>query len=92
MKEGRQAKYAEFGGQAMTLHGHIENGRVIFNEAVDLPNGTEVTVSVLTKGTDSEEDVPTLYEQLKPFIGTIEGLPPDASTNVDHDLYGHPKK
>lgn len=76
----------------MTYHGHIENGQVIFNEAINLPNGAEVAVSIIAKGTDGEEDVPTLYEQLKPFIGKIEGLPPDASQNIDHYLYGHPKK
>ena len=76
----------------MTYHGHIENGQVIFNEEVNLPNGTEVTVFVRAKGKDGEEEVPTLYEQLEPFIGKIDGLPPDASQNIDHYLYGHPKK
>ncbi|MGO9115925.1 MAG: hypothetical protein ACLP9L_42505 [Thermoguttaceae bacterium] len=34
----------------------------------------------------------SLYEQLKPIIGAAKDLPPDASVNVDHYLYGHPKK
>ena len=77
----------------MTFNGHIENGLVVFDGPLNLPDGTEVTVIVSAgKVTDGEEDVPTIYEQLKPFIGKIEGLPEDASTNVDHYLYGHPKK
>ena len=35
---------------------------------------------------------PTLYERLKPFIGKAKGLPPDASINHDHYLYGLPKR
>ncbi len=35
---------------------------------------------------------PTLAERLKDFIGAVDDLPEDASVNVDHYLYGHPKK
>jgi hypothetical protein len=34
----------------------------------------------------------SLYDRLKPLIGAAKDLPPDASINVDHYLYGHPKK
>jgi hypothetical protein len=76
----------------MTYQGHIENGSIVFNEALNLPEGTEVTVSIVPKKSNQEGDVPSIYEQLKPFFGKIEGLPPDASQNIDHYLYGHPKK
>jgi hypothetical protein len=33
-----------------------------------------------------------LHNDLLPFVGIIEGTPPDASENLDHYLYGHPKK
>lgn len=33
-----------------------------------------------------------LAETLARFIGCLDGLPEDASVNVDHYLYGHPKK
>jgi hypothetical protein len=32
----------------MSLHGHIENGVVVFSEPVYLPNGTPVRVETLT--------------------------------------------
>jgi hypothetical protein len=77
----------------MTYHGHIEDGKVVFDAAPGLPDGTPVVVMIVQppKATNDRE-IPTLYERLKPFIGTIDGLPPDASQNIDHYLYGHPKK
>jgi hypothetical protein len=77
----------------MTYSGHIENGRVVFDAVPGLPDGTQVTVIVGSQQPAvDDEDVPTIYEQLAPFIGKIDGLPEDASINVDHYLYGHPKK
>ena len=77
----------------MTYHGHIENGQVVFDAAPGLPDGTPVIVSVAQTAAETKErEIPTLYERMKPFIGKIEGLPPDASQNIDHYLYGHPKK
>jgi hypothetical protein len=77
----------------MTYHGHIEGGQVVYDAAPGLPDGTPVVVTVVKETTAGEDrKIPTLYERLKPFIGTVEGLPPDASQNIDHYLYGHPKK
>lgn len=39
-----------------------------------------------------EDDGPTLLESLKPFIGVIKDMPPDMSENLDHYLYGTPKR
>ncbi len=33
-----------------------------------------------------------MFEELKPFLGMTSDLPADASTNVDHYLYGAPKR
>ena len=77
----------------MTYSGHIENGRVVFDGAPGLPDGTPVVVSVVAKDAQPEaREIPTLYERMKPFIGKIDGLPEDASQNIDHYLYGRPKK
>ena len=77
----------------MTYHGHIENGRVVFDGGIELPNGTPVVVTVSQLPPKVEDrEIPTLYERLKPFIGSIDGLPADLSENIDHYLYGHPKK
>ena len=34
----------------------------------------------------------SVWEVLREFAGTAEGLPPDFATNHDHYLYGVPKK
>jgi hypothetical protein len=79
---------------AMTYSGHIENGQVVFDAAPGLPEGTPVVVSVVPTAAEPtpEREIPTLYERMKPIIGIADGLPPDASQNIDHYLYGHPKK
>ena len=75
----------------MTYRGRIKNGAVLLDEPVELPEGAEVEVTL--PGTSVGVDpIPTLYERLKSVIGKAEGLPPDASANVDHYLYGHPKE
>lgn len=78
---------------AITLHGHIENGRVVLDAIPTVPDGTRVEVIVIPTPTEAtDRKVPTLFERMKPFIGCIDDLPPDASQNIDHYLYGHPKK
>ena len=72
----------------MPYRGHIENGTVVLDEAVDAPEGTEVSVSVETAQAPTE----TLYDRLKPFIGKARGLPPDLAQNHDYYLHGRPKK
>ena len=78
---------------SMTYQGHIENGKVVFDAAPALADGTPVVVTVVEKPAEAtEREIPTLYERMQPFIGAIDGLPPDASQNIDQYLYGHPKK
>jgi hypothetical protein len=79
----------------MTYRGHVSNGVVVLDDAVTLPEGLNVKVEPLeTPETPlaADDDIPTLYERLKPFIGKAEGLPADASVNHDHYLYGTPKR
>lgn len=79
----------------MTLHGHIQNGMIILDDHVPLPDGAPVEVRVLAprlsenSATDVESG-PTLAERLKDFIGILDNLPEDAAKNHDHYLYGAP--
>jgi predicted DNA-binding antitoxin AbrB/MazE fold protein len=63
-----------------------------------LPEGTRVQIRVeeqaIAKASSEpvEEELPTLLERLKDFVGTVHDLPPDASVNLDHYLYGTPKR
>ena len=77
----------------MTLQCHTENGHIILDESVDLPDGTKVRVEVLPDETEKNaQSIPTLLERMKPFVGILDGLPEDAALNHDHYLYGTPKK
>lgn len=73
----------------MNYRGHVKGGVVVFDEPVELPEGLEVRVEVMPTGTEQQ---PTLYDRLQPVIGIAEGVPEDAALNVDHYLYGHPKR
>jgi hypothetical protein len=75
---------------AMPYRGHIENGTVVLDEQVSIPEGTLVSVDVLAEA--AEPPGKTLYERLEPFFGKAEGLPPDLAENHDHYLHGRPKK
>lgn len=78
----------------MVVRGHISRGAVILDKPVAVPDGTPVEVTVLGAAVidPSEDDVPTLYERMKSFLGTAESLPEDAASQVDHYLYGLPKR
>ena len=70
----------------MTYRGHIENGSVVFDETVVLPEGTEVRVEPVA-GLKK-----TLAEQFKDVIGCISDLPVDMAQNHDHYIHGTPKR
>jgi hypothetical protein len=78
----------------MTLEGHIEDGHVVFDTPVILPDGTKVTVSVQSdrNQTNAEDELPSLYERLKSVAGKAKGLPADLAINHDHYLHGQPKR
>ena len=78
----------------MVVTGHIRNGRVELDDDVNVPEGTRVEVTIPMPTSTQEaigEEIPSLLQRLKPIVGIAKGLPSDASDNVDHYLYGHPK-
>lgn len=78
----------------MQYQGRVQDGVVVLSNGIALPEGTEVSVVPVTEpaSENATQECSSLYERLKPLIGTAEGLPADASKNVDHYLYGHPKQ
>lgn len=73
----------------MTYSGHIENGVVVFDEAVSLPEGTRVEVTPQASGPDPGASPKRLID----LAGIIEsGLPTDLAENLDHYLHGQPKR
>jgi hypothetical protein len=78
------------GGSIMSLTGHVQNGVVVFDAPNGLPDGTAVKVEAIE--TPAKTGRRSLLDRLGDVVGKAEGLPADASQNVDHYLYGHPKK
>ena len=84
----------------MTVRGKIKNGKVVLDDPKALADGTEVEVRPAKKrkpaGKPRKAKIKarprTLAERFANVIGMATGLPPDASVNHDHYLYGTPKK
>jgi hypothetical protein len=79
----------------MVYRGHVENGVIRLEGAPFLPEGVAAEVRLLNETPlhdADEEKVPSVCEAMKGFVGKAEGLPPDASINLDHYLYGLPKR
>ena len=78
----------------MVYRGRVQDGVVVLEGRVRLKEGTAVSVRPLrtaVRPSRRKKQPPTLYERYKRFIGKANGLPPDASINHDHYLYGAPK-
>ncbi len=77
----------------MVYRGRVENGVIHLEDRQTLPEGAVVEVHFPTqKASGDKEKYPSLCEGLKDLVGKAEGLPPDASLNIDHYLYGVPKR
>jgi len=88
----------------MPIRGKIKNGKVVLRNPQGLPEGTEVEVRPIKKRRKPAKPVKasrpakskprprSLAERLANVIGKSTGLPPDASVNLDHYLYGLPKR
>lgn len=71
----------------MTLEGRVLNGTIVLHPPATLPEGTRVRVEVLA----AETTEPSLFDRLGDLAGKAANLPPDASSQHDHYLYGAPK-
>ncbi len=78
----------------MVFRGHVENGAIHLDDAPALPEGADVEVRLLSQdlAAGHDEEMPSVLETLKDFVGKAKGLPPDMSINHDHYLYGMPKR
>ena len=68
-------------------------------EPLALPEGARVHLrveedkeAVRLAENPPEGELPTLLERMKDFVGTVDNLPADSSINLDHYLYGTPKR
>jgi hypothetical protein len=78
----------------MTIDGHIENGQIVLNQEISLPEGMKVRVELLSEvETAQETAVPpgTQFEHYQSVIGAIHDLPADFAAQHDHYIHGTPK-
>ena len=79
----------------MTVDGHIENGQIVLNQEVSLPEGMKVRVELLSEvETAQETAVPpgAQFEHYKSVIGAIDDLPADFAAQHNHYIHGTSKK
>jgi hypothetical protein len=73
----------------MVYLGTIQNGVVVFPSGVQLPEGSPVRVELVQRQTEHSTNDDVLIRMGEYAIDT--GIP-DLGVNIDHYLYGHPKK
>lgn len=82
------------------VRGKVMKGKVVLEKPRAFPEGTEVEVRpVKARKSAARKPKPakpktkprSLTERLRTVIGKAKNLPPDASVNHDHYLYGLPK-
>ncbi|MCG8448426.1 MAG: hypothetical protein MI725_02450 [Pirellulales bacterium] len=80
----------------MEIHGHIQNGKVVFDDAIPLPDGVKVTVLVEEKQSSAKQtmspDEQARYVAALRQIDTVANENPgDILSGADHDqvLYGN---
>jgi hypothetical protein len=80
----------------MVYRGQVKDGVVVLEGAKAPPEGARVSVRVLKspgrRAARGGRRAPTLYDRLRNVIGKAKDMPPDASLNIDHYLYGAPKR
>ncbi len=74
----------------MTYRGRVENGAIVVEPGVELPEGAQVRIEVdIPEPFRPESARDPLFRMTDLAVDT--GIP-DLATNVDHYLYGHPKQ
>lgn len=75
----------------MTYRGHIENGVVVLDDPIELPDGSLVQCELTALDTPQSPTPNSnggMYSDLMEFAGSVEGTPSDGSRNHDPYLYG----
>ena len=81
----------------MTYRAKMKDGQVVFEGGIKPADGAELRVDEVGAETPETAALPpadgtTLGQRLMKLSGLAKGLPPDASINHDHYLYGTPKR
>lgn len=71
----------------MEYRGYVKGGVVIFERSKP-PEGSSVRVEVVL----AQAAEPSIWDKLRKYSGTVEGLPSDMARNHDHYIHGGPKR
>jgi hypothetical protein len=75
----------------MPYKGHVRNGVIVLDEPAQLEDGAEVHIELASRVEEKQGHRP-FRERYAAVIGKADGLPRDAAENIEHYLYGAPKK
>ncbi|MCC6125386.1 MAG: hypothetical protein IT426_10515 [Pirellulales bacterium] len=70
----------------MTYLGRINEGKIVLDEKISLPEGSLVRVELV-----ADQPLKSLAEILGDVIGCIDNLPPDMARNHDQYIHNTPK-
>ena len=79
----------------MTVEGRVENGHIVLNQDIALPEGMKVRVELISDAAalqKTDNAANTHFEHYKSIIGAIDDLPADFAAQHDHYVHGTPKK
>ena len=77
----------------MVYHGRVMNGRIILDGEARLPEGVAVRIDVIESSANGESGQRgSVWDRLLELSGKADGLPADYSEQIDHYLYGTPKR
>jgi hypothetical protein len=70
----------------MTWKGHVENGAIVLDDPVELPEGAIIRLEIET-APEEKQPVPLSFaERFADVMGKAQSLPEDAAENHDHYL------
>ena len=75
----------------MVYQGTVQNGVVILDNGIHLPEGAAVRVELTNEESSKETLTPEDDALLRMGELAIDTGIPDLAVNIDHYLYGHPK-
>jgi hypothetical protein len=75
----------------MIYEGIIQNGLVVVNGAVSLPDGTPVRIEPIVAPTATAASRGQIDPVFRMAELAADAGPTDLSVNIDHYLYGHPR-
>ena len=75
----------------MSITATVENDTIKLPAGVHLPDGTTVKIEEIPEP-ERQPSGKTFAERFAKYIGMVDDMPTDLAENLDHYLYGAPKR